>query len=124
MRHNLIKYGNDESRDWLIGLTKRRSVGHQYVDAFRDQVPFIQQRLTSRQVESPAVEPRSPAGEGERGERKSERERGERMRQRKEESTLASLWRPDSSKILAHSKNDLKNIFKLFNSCFFFACNF
>lgn len=36
-------------------------MGHQDVDAFRDEVPFIQQRLTPRQVEPPTVKPRSPA---------------------------------------------------------------
>lgn len=42
-------------------------MGHQDVDAFRDKVPFIQQRLTPRKVEPPAVKPRSPAEtEGER----------------------------------------------------------
>lgn len=34
---------------------------HQDVDAFRDEVPFIKQRLTSRQVEPPAIKPRGPA---------------------------------------------------------------
>lgn len=46
-------------------------MGHQDVDALGDEVPFIQQRLTPRQVEPPAVKPRSPAetrGEGGRGE--------------------------------------------------------
>lgn len=47
--------------DWLIGLTQRRAVGHQDVDAFWNEVPFIQQRLTPRQIEAPAVEPRRPA---------------------------------------------------------------
>lgn len=64
MRHNLISWGGC---DWLIGLTEWRSVGHQDVDAFRDEVPFIQQRLTPRQVKPPTVKPWSPAKrEGER----------------------------------------------------------
>lgn len=50
------------------GLTERRTVGHQDVDAFRDQVPLVQQRLASRQVEAPAVEPGSPAETERRGE--------------------------------------------------------
>lgn len=42
-------------------------MGHQDVDALRDEVPFIQQRLSSRQVEPPSVKPRSPAeAEGKR----------------------------------------------------------
>lgn len=41
-------------------------MGHQDVDALGDEVPFIQQRLTPRQIEPPAVKPRSPAeSEGE-----------------------------------------------------------
>ena len=60
MRPLLVGYGNEGDCDWLIGLTERRAVGHQDVDAFRDEVPFIQQGLTPRQVEPPAVKPRSP----------------------------------------------------------------
>ena len=45
------------------GLTQRGPVGHQDVDAFGDQVPLVQQRLSSRQVEAPAVEPGGPAAE-------------------------------------------------------------
>lgn len=36
-------------------------MGHQNVDSLGNKIPFIEQRLTPRQVESPAVKPRSPA---------------------------------------------------------------
>lgn len=58
---NFITNADEGACDWLIGLTERRSVGHQDVDALRYKVPFIQQRLAPRQVEPPAVKPRSPA---------------------------------------------------------------
>lgn len=52
-----------QSCDGLRALTQRGSVGHQDVDAFGDEVPLVQQGLSSRQVEAPAVEPGRPAAE-------------------------------------------------------------
>lgn len=36
---------------------------HEYVDALRDEVPLVQQRLTSGQVKAPSIKPRGPLGE-------------------------------------------------------------
>lgn len=36
---------------------------HENVDALRDEVPFVQQRLTSGQVKAPSIKPRGPWGE-------------------------------------------------------------
>lgn len=36
---------------------------HEDVDALRDEVPLVQQRLTSGQVKAPSIKPRGPLGE-------------------------------------------------------------
>lgn len=35
---------------------------HEYVNALRDEVPLVQQRLTSGQVKAPSIKPRGPLG--------------------------------------------------------------
>ena len=36
---------------------------HEYVNALGDEVPLVQQRLTSGQVKAPSIKPRGPLGE-------------------------------------------------------------
>lgn len=36
---------------------------HEDVDALRDEVPLVQQRLASGQVKAPSIKPRGPLGE-------------------------------------------------------------
>ena len=46
-----------------MSLTQRRSVGYQDIHAFRNEVPFLEQRLAAWEVKTPAVKPGLPVGE-------------------------------------------------------------
>lgn len=51
--------GKPETAD----LTQRWSMSYKDVNSFWDEIPFLQECLTSRKVESPAIEPGLPRRE-------------------------------------------------------------
>lgn len=58
-----------------MSLTQRRSMGYQDVHAFGNEVPFLEQRLATREVKTPAIKPGLPVGE-EQGVQRGHREWG------------------------------------------------
>lgn len=84
---------------WALTLTQRGPVGYQDVDAFGNEVPLLEQRLASREVKAPAIEPGLPAGEEQAVQRGLARVRGKHRKgkQAEHQTAIRTGWMPRKS---------------------------